>query len=287
MSIFSIFKKSDILYFPGCVTYFKHKESYEIYKKIFSKLGIGVIELDDKICCGLPALEAGYEQEVRRLARKNFELFKEIGVKKIITNCPACFKMFSQNYPELLPDWDIKVENVWKLILKKLAGKSRLIKKKTEEAVGYHDSCYLGKYCGIYDEPRQVLELIGYEIEEFLDSRENSFCCGSCGGLARINPELADKIAKQRILQAKRRKMKKIVVASFMDYDLLKKNSDGTGVEILEFSEILSSALNIKNREKKEEDKEPAEEEQLILDIKADEKIKEELKDEPEDFGDL
>ena len=130
MGIFSIFKKAETLYYPGCVTYFKFKENFELYKKIFSKLGMNVIESKGINCCGLPVLEAGYELEARKLARQNFELFQKNNIKKIITNCPACCKMFSQDYAEMLPDWDIEVKNVWKIILDKLEIRGRLIKNK-------------------------------------------------------------------------------------------------------------------------------------------------------------
>ena len=82
MGIFSLFKKEDALYYPGCMTYYKYKQNFELYKKIFSKLSINVISGENIVCCGLPALEAGYEQEAWKLARKNFELFKEEEVKK-------------------------------------------------------------------------------------------------------------------------------------------------------------------------------------------------------------
>lgn len=283
MGIFSILGlgKPDTLYYPGCITYFKFKENFELYKKIFSKLGINFKVIDEKICCGLPVSEAGYELRARQLARKNFELFRREGINKIITNCPACCKMFIQDYAEMLPDWDIEVDNLWELVLYKLVNKPKLIKEKAYEVVSYHDSCYLGRYCGIYNAPRKILELIGYEVKEMPDSRENSFCCGSCGGLARTNPELADKIARQRLLQAKRTKVKKMIVASLADYQLLKKNSEEMDVEILELSEVLALALGIRIKEKQvSEKKELTEEEQLIMNIKADRKIEEELKEE-------
>lgn len=290
MNILSIFKKADTLYFPGCMTCIKYEENFEFYKKIFSKLGINVIGSQGILCCGLPALELGYEQEARKLARRNFEIFKENGVRKIMTNCPACYKMFSQDYPELLPDWDIEVENMWKLILDKLESKPRLIKYRAMESVGFHDSCYLGRYCGIYEEPRRILELIGYNVVEMYDSRENSVCAGSCGGLVMVNSELADKIAYQRLLQAKRAKVEKMIVASLNNYDLLKKSSES--VEILELSEVLAKAFGIKVKEPEvsEEEplaEEPSEQEQIIIDIAADEKIKEELKNEGETEEDL
>ena len=241
----------------------------------------------------MPALEAGYEAEARKLARKNFEILKANDIKKIITNCPACYKMFSQDYPGLLPDWDIEVENIWELILEKLESKPRLIKKKAYEVVGYHDSCYLSRYCGIYDAPRRILELIGYRIEEMPDSKSESFCCGSCGGLVMVNSELANKIAYQRLLQTKRTKVEKMVVASLNNYQLLKKNAAEVSIEVLELSGVLANALGVKVKEEEiaEEEEsgvtegaEPlAEEEQLIIDIKADKKIGEELKEDYEE----
>ncbi|MEK6830971.1 MAG: (Fe-S)-binding protein [Nanoarchaeota archaeon] len=261
MGIFSF--KNNIVYFPCCTAYFKFKEDFELYKEIFSKLGVSFMILDKQNCCGLEALEAGYDSDARMLARKNFDTFKEKGITGIITSSPDCYKMFLQNYPEILPDWNIRVINLWGLILEKLKQKSHLIKNKSTEQIAYNDNCYLGRYCGIYEEPREILKILGYEIKELDNSRENSFCCGSCGGLPRTNPELADKIAKEKLLQAKRIGVKKMAVIGFDSYELLKRNSQ-EGLEIVEFSEVLGNALGIKIRHK--EHKKTPETKKLIHD---------------------
>jgi len=277
MGIFSLFNKSNIAYFPGCTTYFKSQEHFELYQKIMKKLGINFKLLDKKICCGLEPLELGYETEARKLARRNFEIFKEEEITSIITNSPECFKMFSQDYPNFLPDWNIETKNLWQLILSKLKNKPKLIKYKAMETITYHDSCYLGRYSKIYNEPREILELIGYEIREMSDSKEESICCGSCGGLKITNPELANKIAKQRILQAKRIGVKKIITCSTDNYQLLKKNTEPE-IEIQEFSEVLAIALGLKTEKQIEE---PIEgEDQIVLETKANMNIEKEIKDE-------
>lgn len=283
MGLFPRFTKSNVLYFPGCTTFFKFKENFELYKKIFNKLGIDFREIDKKICSGLPALEAGYEKDARKIARRNFEIFKEEGISSIITNSPGSYKIFLEDYEKMLPDWNIEIKNVWELILERLERKPRLIKFKAMEMATFHDSCYLSRYCRIYDEPRKILELIGYQIKEMSDSKMNSICCGSCGGLPRTNPELANEVARQRILQAKRAGVKKIIVASMDNYALLKKNS-GTGMEIVELSDVLALALGIKKKKIDEFEKEPDEEEQIILETEANINIQEELKDEEEPY---
>lgn len=246
MGIFSFLGKNNNIYFPGCLGYFKFNEQFELYKKIFDKLSIDYKIISKKVCCGLPAYEAGYEQAARKLARRNFEIFKEEKITGIIAPCPQCYKMFLQDYPKFLPDWNIKLINIWQEILKKLEEKPNLIRNKANEAVTFQDSCYLGRYCDIYSEPRLILGLLGYEIKEMNNNRENSFCCGSCGGLSRTNLELADNIAKERLMQAKRIGIKKMIVCSLEEYQLLKKNSKDTGIEVLEFSEVLADSLGIK-----------------------------------------
>lgn len=246
------FGKVEILYFKGC-SCIKYPENFELYKKILTKLGIKFRVIEEQICCGIHALEAGYEQEARKLARRNFEIFKENDIKRIITSSPECYKAFSEDYPNFLPDWDIYIDNFWEIILERLKEKPRLIRNKAMELITFHDSCYLGRYCKVYDTPHKILQLIGYEVQEMDNSREESFCCGSCGGLPISNPELANKIAKERILQAKRIGVKKIIVASLENYDLLRKNTGNSGVEIIELSDALARAFGIKKSEIEEE----------------------------------
>ncbi|MEK6935415.1 MAG: (Fe-S)-binding protein [Nanoarchaeota archaeon] len=272
MGIFSLFKDSETLYFPGCNAYYKNKTYAELYKKIFSKLGIDFKTLQKYNCCGLKALEFGYETEARKLARKNFDSFQENNIRKIITSCPGCYKMLL-SYKEMLPDWDIEIENTLGLILEKLADNPRLIKRKVEESITYHDSCYLGRHCNIYNEPRQILELLGYKIEEMTESKQNSMCCGGCGGLTITEPDLADKIAKQLLLQAKRLKIKKMVVCSLDNYILLKKNSGEFNIKILEISEVIAKALDIEFDNFEKEDNE---EELETIELGKDEESEEE-----------
>ena len=286
MRLFPFLKKTNTLYFPGCTTYFKHPEKFNLYKKIFKKLKINFTTIDKQTCCGLELLEAGYETEARNLIKNNFQLFKEEDIEEIITTSPECYKTFLQDYSEILFDWDIKVKNIWDLIIEKLERKPRLIKHKAMETITFHDNCYLGRHLWIYQTPRRILELIGYEIKEMSDNKESSLCCGSCGGLPRTNPELADKIAKERILQAKRIGVKKLIVCSLDNYQLLKKNSEE--LEILELSEVLAEALGIIHSEKDEEY--ISDEERIFEEVKSNKRFAEELDDEDmyyQEIGDI
>ncbi|MAG39830.1 hypothetical protein CMI41_02590 [Candidatus Pacearchaeota archaeon] len=221
-----LFKKlfTKTLYYPGCLTKGVLKKEFENYKEIFNKIGIDFILLpDEEVCCGLPPLSAGYRKEAKRLAQKNFELFKKKKISKIITNCPSCYNAFKTIYPKLLRGWDIEVEHATITILNSL--KKKKIRKEQTEKVTYHDPCHLGRHENIYDEPREVIERLGAEIVEMRKNRENSMCCGGGGGLRSNNTKLAKQIAKLRVTHVKG-KPTKIITPCGMCFAQLKSADD-------------------------------------------------------------
>jgi len=229
----------NILYYPGCLTKFVAKDLKEKYEKILRKIGIDFIELSElEKCCGSPALKAGYLEDFKKLAEENLKVFKEHSVKKIITNCPACFMILKKYYKEALGDkWDIEVEHISETINSKL--KSQKSKLKNEK-VTFHDPCHLGRQMGVFEEPREIIENLGYEISEMELSRNESFCCGGGGGVKSNEPELANKIAKDRIEQAKKTGAKILCTNCPLCYLHLKENAKEIEVkELIELFEDL------------------------------------------------
>ena len=131
------FGKSSTAYIPGNTVFFKYGEMYDLYQRILSKLKISYSIFDKQISCGLDAFEAGYENEARKLARKNLEFFNEQGISNLITTSPECYKAYTIDIPSILPDWNIKVKNIWEIIANKLVSKSKLIKFKAMELVSF------------------------------------------------------------------------------------------------------------------------------------------------------
>ncbi|MGC8993162.1 MAG: (Fe-S)-binding protein [Candidatus Aenigmatarchaeota archaeon] len=236
----------NILYYPGCLTKFVAKDLKKNYEKILELCGIEFIELSDKeVCCGSPALNAGAEDTFKMLAKKNFKVFKEHAIKKIIFSCPACFKTFSQDYRELFgEEWKIECEYILITILRALKEGKIKIKRKFKERVTFHDPCYLARYSEIINEPREILKMLGFKIVEMEFYGKNTFCCGGGGGLQSNYQALANKIAEERINQAKKIKVKTIITSCPLCYLHLKRNSKG--IKVMEISDIIISAIEEK-----------------------------------------
>jgi len=233
----NLFRTENILYYPGCLIKFVGTELEENYKKILSAAGIDFIQLHElELCCGSPILNAGHIREAEEIAEKNFRVFKEHGITKIITSCPACYKTFSQEYPKLVKGWNIEVEHITKTIDSAIkAGKLKAPELNTE--VTYHDPCHLGRHSGIYDEPRSIIKATGAKLREMRLSRENALCCGAGSGVKSNYPELANAAAKERVEMAKDTKAKMLVTTCPMCYYNLKENA--SGIEVVELSQLL------------------------------------------------
>jgi heterodisulfide reductase subunit D len=229
------------LYYPGCMTKFVLKSEMNNYKQILTKISIDFITIPEEMCCGSPVLNAGYKQDAINLAARNLEIFKKYNIKKIITNCPACFKFLGKDYKELNENWDIEVEHTVTTILKYLRKKN--IRIPIKEKITYHDPCHLGRHSQMYDEPREILQRLGYQVIEMRNNKQDSLCCGGGGGLKANNPELANKIAKQRIDQAKKLGINKIITSCPLCFSNLLENSD---IQVEEFSYFVAQALELK-----------------------------------------
>jgi len=221
--MFGLFKKN-ILYYPGCLNKYILKDIANRYIQILKNLGINFIILkDEEVCCGSPAYQAGYTEDFEKLREKNLELFRKNKIKKIITPSPQCAYTFSKLY-------GIKTEHVTETILKH----AEKIPLKHEEEITYFDPCYMTRYNKLIEEPRKILNLLGFEIVELPKNKENSQCCGGNLNLKQNLPLMSNKIAKKILSQVK---TKKLITSCPFCYLHFKANSED--IEILELSEVL------------------------------------------------
>jgi len=145
-------------------------------------------------CTGDPAKRTGNEYMFQELANGNIEDLKASGVKKILTSCPHCVKTIGNDYRKFGYDVEIEHSSVFvEALLRKnsaaLSATGSAAFSGPRETVTFHDPCYLGRYAGKVDEPRNLLTRFGADIVEPERNRDNPYCCGAGGGLLFADKE--------------------------------------------------------------------------------------------------
>lgn len=195
---------SSTLYFSCCIPAYepKIKRVARATAQVLKTAGTDFKILAAKEnCCGESVRKAGDENLFNSLAEKNIKAFSEAGIKQILVSSPHCYHSFKNEYSKLGADFEVlhMVQYLAPLISE---GKFKF-KKEVKKKVAYHDSCYLARHNGIYDEPRRVLASIpGIELVELPDIKENTLCCGGGGGRIWMDTKKDERFSDLRIQQA-------------------------------------------------------------------------------------
>jgi Fe-S oxidoreductase len=178
------------------------------------------------------------------LAKKNIDTFEKLGVKKIVTLSPHAYNAIKNDYPQYGANF--KVQH-YVQILREIIDRGELdVSKGLDARVTYHDPCFLGRYNGEYDAPREILNRIpGVDLVEMERNRENSFCCG--GGSGNFYTDLFGSIenspARIRIREAHETGADILAVACpscmIMLEDALKVEGLEKNLKIMDISEIV------------------------------------------------
>jgi Fe-S oxidoreductase len=182
--------RHDVLIWLGCAGAFE-ADFQKSLRALFDilrarKVRFGV--LSKERCNGDPAKRTGNEYMYQELANANIADLKAADPKKIVTSCPHCVKTIGDDYRK----FGYTVEIVHSAVFVEELTRDLVAsapQSDTAANVTYHDPCYLGRYAGKVDEPRDLLTRFGADVKEPVRNRENPYCCGAGGGLLFADKE--------------------------------------------------------------------------------------------------
>ena len=155
--------------------------------------------LDNERCCGHDLYWLGQLETFDQLAKLNIEAIKAAGAKTVVTACPECALTLKNLYPERNARNGFEVKHISELVAERV---KEFNFNEQAVKISFQDPCRLGRFLGVYDQPRQALQSIpGLEFKEMMHSRRGAVCCGTtnwmnCDGTSK-------RIQYERLSEAK------------------------------------------------------------------------------------
>ncbi|MHA1971882.1 MAG: (Fe-S)-binding protein [Candidatus Hodarchaeales archaeon] len=253
--------KSKLLWLPGDTLAYdpRNQKVARATYKIFERIGLdygtfGDAEKND----GNEMRRIGEEALFEMLAEENIKMFKKRGVKRIVCSSPHAYNTIKNEYPEFGGDFD--VVHITEFLVELIESGRIKFTKKLNYDVTFHDPCYLGRYNGVFDAPRKIIEALpGVKMSEMPNHGQFSYCCGGGGGgMFRETPEWVElRISERRVQEAKstfdkmgseERKAKKILITACpfctsMLTDATKTQQLEEEIEVKDLVELVAEAI--------------------------------------------
>jgi Fe-S oxidoreductase len=252
----------DVLYWVGCAAAFdeRNRKVARAFATCLDAAGINFAILgQEESCTGDPARRMGNDYVFQMLASGNIETLNRyrMGERTIVTACPHCFNSIGNEYGQL--GGNFRVIHHAAFLRELLAnGRLRVVDADagangaggTGRSVTLHDSCYLTRYNGIVDQPREVLgSIAGLELREMDNRGKNTFCCGAGGGRMWMEETRGTRINEARTSQALATGASTVATecpfCMTMLKDGLEAAQSGTGgtVKAIDIAELLAESL--------------------------------------------
>jgi Fe-S oxidoreductase len=240
------------LWFVGDYASFdpRNQKASQALARILDHTGVdfGILH-DGERTAGNDVRRAGEEGLWSSLAEENIEAISACHFRRIVTSDPHTYNTLRNEYPQLGGSWPVLHHS--QLLVELLESGKLGPRKGLGYRITYHDPCTLGRFNGVYEEPRRILAALGCELVEMPRNRDNSFCCGAGGGriwMQELKSESAQRPSEGRIDEAVALgHIDFFVVACPKDVtmyeDAIKTSGHQGEIELRELSELVLESL--------------------------------------------
>ncbi len=242
----------EYLYWVGCTGALveRNVKVTKALAKLLLEAGVsfGVLGAQEG-CSGDPARRLGHEYLFQMQAQQNIEAFKAKGVRKVLVQCPHCFNVMKNEYPQLGGQWEVVHHTQ---LLAQLVAEGRLKVKEMGEVWGlpvtYHDPCYLARHNDVQKPPRQLIAATGAEVVEMERRGRFTFCCGAGGGHMWVEESRGRRINHVRTEEAAATGARLVAVACPFCLQMLEEGVGSVpaaqGLAVLDVAELLERSVH-------------------------------------------
>jgi Fe-S oxidoreductase/nitrate reductase gamma subunit len=242
-------EETDVLLFVGCAYAYdaRSQKAGRELATLLKQAGIQfAVLVQAEGCCGETARRLGHEYLFQTMAKENLATFAGVKFKRMVTACAHCYNTLKNEYPKFGASFEVLHHTELLAQLVKQGKLGSLTAPKDGRTVVFHDSCYLGRYNGLYAEPRAVLDAIpGMKTKEMPRNRADGFCCGGGGGGMWMETDPNTRINKRRFEEATQRAGADVIVTAcpyclIMFDDAIRTAGATERVQVKDLAEVLT-----------------------------------------------
>ena len=238
----------EVLYFVGCSASYdaRNQKIARSVVRLLKEAGVSFAIMDEERCNAESGRRLGEENLYQTATAQNVSSLGRYTFDRVVCHCPHCFNTIKNEYPQFGGTYEVVHHSQ---LIEELLESGRLrAAAPSDRRVAFHDSCYLGRYNGEFEAPREALRAAGVNVVEMPRSRSQGLCCGGGGGRMWFeHPDEARSVGSIRMEEALATEAEVVGVACPFCLTMLDSAAKSMGlanVAVMDVAEVLAGALD-------------------------------------------
>ncbi len=236
----------EVLYWVGCSGSYdqRNQKISRAFARLMQEAGVRFAIMADERCNCESGRRLGDEYTYQEATKRNITTIDQFTFDRVACHCPHCFNTLKNEYSQFGGDYDVVHHTQ---LIQELLESGRLkVPASARDRVIFHDSCYLGRYNGEFEAPRDTLRAAGANVLEPARNREKGLCCGAGGGQMWFEGKSEKNVGLIRLEELLESKPDVVGVACPFCLTMLDSARSSIGrddIRVMDVSEVLAASL--------------------------------------------